>query len=125
MFSMREAEAKRASAIQLMGERNVELQPIAQRVALLSSVGDVESAARLALEFDPATDAEEAVVAAKTGGEKKDLGSLKWISSITRNSPTSVLIISPRLAYAATIFNALPLFGERGSARLRVAGRVL
>jgi TolC family type I secretion outer membrane protein len=117
----------RERLIQLMGERSVELQPIAQRVALLSSVGDVESAARLALEFDPATDAaEEAVVAARKLVEREKGSWVPEVDFVYNSQFSDVgfdnLTSPPRYMHSYSISMRYPLFeGGGGSARLRGA----
>ena len=117
----------RERLIQLVGERNVELQPIAKRVALLSSVGDVESAARLALEFDPATDAaEEAVVAARKLVEREKGSWVPEVDFVYNSQFSDVgfdnLTSPPRYMHSYSISMRYPLFeGAGGSARLRGA----
>ena len=49
-----QAAIAREKLIQVAGIRNVEPELVADRMALIASVSDIESAAALALEFDPA-----------------------------------------------------------------------
>lgn len=122
-----QAAIARERLTQIVGDRDLALRPIARRVGLLSSVGDVEAAARLALEFDPGIDVAEDAVAAARKLVEREKGS--WVPEVdfVYNSQFSDvgfdnLTSPPRYMHTYAISMRYPLFeGGAGSARLRSA----
>jgi outer membrane protein len=122
-----QAAIARERLTQLVGVRDLVLQPIADRMTLLTSVRDAQSAAELALEFDPATDAAENALQAARKGVDREKGS--WLPEIdfVYNSQFSDvgfdnLTSPPRYTHSYSISMRYPLFeGGAGSARLRGA----
>ena len=120
-----QAAIARERLTQLVGIRDLALQPIADRMTLLTSVRDAQSAAELALEFDPATDAAENALQAAKKGVDREKGSLpidfvynSQFSDVGFDNPTS----PPRYTQSYSISMRYPLFeGGAGSARLRSA----
>ena len=122
-----QAAIARERLTQLVGIRDLALQPIADRMTLLSSVRDAQSAAELALEFDPATDAaENALQAAKKGVDREKGSWLPEIDFVYNSQFSDVgfdnLTSPPRYTQSYSISMRYPLFeGGAGSARLRSA----
>ena len=112
---------------QLIGIRDLTLRPVTDRFALLSTVRDVDSAAALAIEFDPATEAaQEAVRAAQKGVEREKGSWLPEIDFVYNSQYSDVgfdnLSSPPRHTNSYSISMRYLLFeGGSGSARLRGA----
>lgn len=112
---------------QLVGVRNFSLQPITDRFALLSGIQDVESAANLAVEFDPAIEAAEEGVRAARKSIDREKGS--WSPEVdfvytAQYSDVGFdnLTSPPRNTTSYSLSLRYPLFeGGAGMARLRGA----
>ena len=117
----------REKLIQVAGIRNVDPEPVAERMVLTTSVSDIESAAALAMEFDPAIAAASDAVSAARKGISREKGS--WLPEIdfVYNSQYSDvgfdnLTSPPRTSESYSVSLRYPLFeGGAGSARLRGA----
>ena len=122
-----QAAIARERLSQLVGIRGLSLRSTADRVALLTGMQDADSAAKLAVEFDPATDAaEEALRAARKGVEREKGTWLPEIDFVYNSQFSDVgfdnLTSPPRYTQSYSISVRYPLFeGGAGSARLRGA----
>ena len=122
-----QAAIARERLTQLTGLRDLVLQPIQDRVVLLSGVADAEQAASLAVAFDPATGAAQQAVNAARKGIDREKGSW-WpeIDFVYSSQYSDVgfdnLTSPPRSSESYSISMRYPLFeGGAGSARLRGA----
>ena len=121
------AAVARERLTQLVGIRDIKLQTVTDRFVLLTGVQDAESAAKLAVEFDPATNAaQEAVVAARRGVDREKGSWLPEIDFVYSSQYSDVgfdnLTSPPRDTHYYSISMRYPLFeGGAGAARLRGA----
>lgn len=122
-----QATIARERLTQLVGVRDFRLQPIIETVALVATVGSAESAADLAIQFDPATAAAgESVRAARKGIDREKGSWLPEIDFVYNSQYSDVgfdnLTSPPRSSESYSISLRYPLFeGGAGAARLRGA----
>lgn len=122
-----EAAIARERLTQLVGIRGFTLQNVAGHFVLLTGTQDADSAARQAIEFDPATDAAaEALIAARKGVEREKGSWFPEIDFVYNSQFSDVgfdnLTSPPRYTHSYSISMRYPLFeGGAGSARLRGA----
>ena len=120
-----EAAIARERLTQLVGIRGFTLQNVAGHFVLLTGTQDADSAARQAIEFDPATDAAaEALIAAQKGVEREKGSWFPEIDFVYNSQFSDVgfdnLTSPPRYTHSYSISMRYPLFeGGAGSARLR------
>lgn len=122
-----QAAIARENLIQVIGQRDISLRSIAERLVLIASVDNAEQAATLAVEFDPAADAaQEAVSAARKGIEREKGSWWPEVDFVYSSQYSDVgfdnLTSPPRSSEYYSISMRYPLFeGGAGAARLRAA----
>ena len=122
-----QAAIAREQLTQLIGVQNFSLRAITKRFVLLTDVHDAESAADLAIVFNPSVDAaEEALLAASKGVDREKGSWLPEIDFVYNAQYSDVgfdnLTSPPRNTNSYLLSLRYPLFeGGAGSARLRGA----
>mgnify|MGYP001198764759 CR=1 FL=1 len=122
-----QAAIARERLTQLMGVRDFSLRAMTNRFALITNVQDVESAANLAIAFNPSIDAaEEALLAARKGVDREKGSWFPEVDFVYNAQYSDVgfdnLTSPPRNTISYSVTLRYPLFeGGAGAARLRGA----